>query len=515
MTEAPPNAKTTHSALVAALPFVATVVLNVAVRFPGLLNAGATHSDAAIVGLQAMHVLNGEHSRFLWGADYQGSFDVYVVALFFLFGGPTPLMLMLAPLFGHLVMALCVQALLGRLLKNPLAAFLCTLPLAFTPYAINSVVLYPPRQWSITFAVCGATLLALPTQRLAPLRLAAGALVAIFALYMDMFSLQWMPAIGLLALLACFDSPRALKPIALRLAGAAAGAALAVWAVRALRDSGAPKQHGFAFDFALVARNWPLFSETCLPWLLGAKVWISGKDLYPHFWEPPGLLKVFQYFGAGSAFALAFASAGVMFLKRVPWEVKRVVLFGGAAACTALGGFLVSPWPTDMWSTRYLAPVVWSMPFTFAALAYVLRPRGFLVLLSPYLLVAALGGWLSWGTYVDGPLPRLDARGAAVDEAAVRDFLRARGYQHGYAQYWLSHRLTFLWLENPSISSFEPDRYPPYRAAADRAKKKAFVFHPSEPRAQPQGYVQMLRSRPGTLEVHQVAGFTVLLFEEP
>jgi hypothetical protein len=518
MTDAPPAkapAPTWSERLTVAAPFLALIALNLAFRFPLLLNANGVHSDAAITGLQSMHILNGEHSRFLWGADYQGSFDAYVIAAFFAIGGPTPMMLMLAPFFGHLLMCCAVLALLIRTLGNRAAALIACLPLAFTPQAINGVVAYAPRQWSITFAVCGAVIIAWPSKRLAPLRIALGLCLGIFALYPDMFSLQWMPGLGLLAVLVAFDPPRDVKSIAFRLVGGIAAALAAAYVVRSLRDTGQPKQHGFGFDFALIPRNWPLFSETCLPWLLGAKVWIPGKNLYPDLWVPPAPVKAFQYFGAGSAILLGLASAAVMFMKRVPWEVKRIVLFGGAAACTALGGFLVSGWPSDMWSTRYLAPVVWSMPFTFAALAYVLRPRGFLVLLAPYLAVAAMGGWLSFGPYVDGPLPRLDDRGSAKEELAVGEFLRSRGYDHGYAQYWLAHRLTFLWREHPAISSFEWDRYPPYRQAADQAKRKAFIFHPSEPRAQPQPYIQMLQSRPGRLEVHQVAGFTVLLFEEP
>lgn len=518
MTDASPvsaPASTWRERLTVAAPYLGLIALNLVFRFPMLLNAAGVNSDAAIVGLQAMHILNGEHSRFLWGADYQGSFDAYVIAAFFAVGGATPLMLMLAPVFGHLLMSCSVLALMIRQLGNRAAALIVCLPIVFTPMAINGVVSYAPRQWSITFVLCGAALIAWPTKRFAPLRIAAGIVLAISALYLDMFCLQWMPAVGLLAVLACFDPPRSLKAIALRLVAALVALAFVVWFVRTMRDSGQPKQHGFGFDFALVTRNWPLFSETCLAWLLGAKVWIPGKNLYPDLWVPPLPVRAFQYFGAGSAFALALASAAVMFMKRVPWEVKRLVLFGGCAACTSMVGFLISGWPWDMWQARYLAPVVWSMPFTFAALAYVLRPRGFIVLLAPYLMVAAMGGWLSNGPYVDGPLPRLDDRGSAKEEMAVGEFLRSRGYDNGYAQYWLAHRLTFLWQEHPAISSFEWDRYPPYRQNADRAKRKAFIFHPSEPRAQPQPYIQMLQSRPGRLEVHQVAGFTVLLFEEP
>src|SRR5262245_45991474 len=70
-------------------------------RLPPLLNARSTNSDAAVVGLQAMHLLRGEHSPFLWGSGYQTSADSYVAALFFLIAGATPLVLMLSALTLH------------------------------------------------------------------------------------------------------------------------------------------------------------------------------------------------------------------------------------------------------------------------------------------------------------------------------------------------------------------------------------------------------------------------------
>jgi hypothetical protein len=501
--------------LKAAAPYVVLIALNLLYRIPALLNAAAVHSDAAIVGLQAMHLLKGETSRFLWGADYQGSFDAYVAAAFFAVGGANPLTLMFAPIFGHLVLSCAVLATLVRQLGSRATALVACLPLVFTPQAVNGVVVYAPRQWSITLTLVGAVVMAWPAKRFVPERLALGLGLSILALYLDMFCVLWLPAVGLLALLICLDPPLRLKTIAVRLAGAGVGAVLGTWAERALRESGVAKNYGVTVDLSVIERTWPLLRDTCLPWLLGAKVWIPGKNLYPDLWVPPAPVRAFQLFGAVSILLLALVSVVLAFNRRVPWSVKRLVLFGAAATGTALVAFLVSGWPVDMWSTRYLAPVVWSLPFTLAALAYRLRRRGLIVLLAPYLVVAVIGGWLSWGPYVDGPLPRLDARGAATEEAELGAFLRQRGFEHGYAQRWLAHRLTFLWHEHPAIASFEPNRYPPYAVAAEQAKKKAYLFHPSEPRAQPGPYLRALRQRPGKIEVQGVAGFTVILYEEP
>jgi len=57
------------------LPPLLLVVVSVLARLPALVNARGVNSDAAVVGLQAMHILHGEWSWFLWGAGYQASFD--------------------------------------------------------------------------------------------------------------------------------------------------------------------------------------------------------------------------------------------------------------------------------------------------------------------------------------------------------------------------------------------------------------------------------------------------------
>jgi hypothetical protein len=70
------------------LPLVFLLVASIVARAPALINARGVNSDAAIVGLQAMHILDGEWSWFLWGAGYQASFDAVLVAAVFALAGP-------------------------------------------------------------------------------------------------------------------------------------------------------------------------------------------------------------------------------------------------------------------------------------------------------------------------------------------------------------------------------------------------------------------------------------------
>ena len=88
----------------AGLPLLLLLVGSVVARLPALVNARGVNSDAAVVGLQAMHILHGEWSWFLWGAGYQASFDAALVAAAFAVTGPSVLTLMAVPLIGHLIL---------------------------------------------------------------------------------------------------------------------------------------------------------------------------------------------------------------------------------------------------------------------------------------------------------------------------------------------------------------------------------------------------------------------------
>ena len=86
------------------IPFAALLFATLIFRLPPLLNAAGVGSDAAIVGLQARHMLRGELSPFLWGAGYQGSLEAALLAVAFAVAGASPLVLMPVPLCGHLLL---------------------------------------------------------------------------------------------------------------------------------------------------------------------------------------------------------------------------------------------------------------------------------------------------------------------------------------------------------------------------------------------------------------------------
>lgn len=498
-------------------PLLGLFALNVAFRLPMLLNAAAVHSDAAIVGLQARHVLEGEWSRFIWHAGYQSSFDADVIAGLFRVLGPTPLALMLGPLLGHLLLTAAVY-LTGRQLVGAWQSFLVALPIVFTPTSINSVVSYAPRQWCVSVMFFGICLIALRGGGwVAPVRTGVGVLLGFVSLALDLFGVLFFPSLVLLTVAAAFDAPRTVRSVATRLAGGATGGA-AGYALFKFMRTGADAVGSVdktAVTFQRFDFNWALLKDTCLPFTLGAKVWVPGPNLWPDLWHGPTVIEWLQTAAGYSLLVMALVGCLLVFSRRLDWPVKRTGLYGASVMAATICAFLVSPEPTDMWSARYLAPLIWVAPFALMPLAAVLRVRGLAVVLVPYLCAAAFGGWLGYGQFVDGLKPVVTARGAATEERAVVDFLRKRGVEAAAAQYWLAYRLSFLWEEQPVVVplSAGEDRYPPHQQRFASARVVAYVFHPSAPRASPAEVLPWLAAQPGRVESVSIADFTILVHD--
>ena len=495
------------------LAFLMLLVASLLFRLPALLNASGVHSDAAIVGLQGRHILQGEWSWFLWGAGYQGSLDALLIAMGFAIAGATPLALMAVPLIGHLLLTWFVFDVLHKRI-NHWSAVVATLPVVFAPQAINGVALYAPRQWCITVVFAAIWLLdGANGSRLPLLRYGAGMMMGVLSLYLDLYAMQFLVGLAAFAVACSLDGGARSLSVLKRMGACTLGFAIGIFLVWLSRQSPVATTSKTILAPERIPQNIKLLWEMCLPWLLGYEVFIPGKNLYPDRWDPPAVFHAIQLLGA-ILFVLGVLFGGTaVFLWRVPWRVRRLGGLGFLVAACSLVGFLVSVMPSDMWSTRYLAPFVWTAPFGIAPAAYVLGQRRFGLALAPYLVVAMVGGWLSFGPYVRGPLPVLDARGVARDEAQLGIALRQRGVRYATAEYWLSYRLTFLWAENPIVIPLNSgqDRYVPYRRAFDAAPIVAFIFHPSEPRARPEPYETWLRESRAQYERVEVAGFTVLI----
>jgi hypothetical protein len=506
--------RTGESARADRVALASALVLAALFRLPPLLDAGAMNSDAAVVGLQAMHFLNGEWSWVLWGAAYQAPADSAAATIPFALLGPTPLALALVPFAGQLLDVALYFDVFRRKLRA-LPAVLLTLPIVFTPMAVNLTLLYIQRQACFTLAAVAVWLLATAqTSKRPALRLALGSWAAIYTLYFDFYSIQWLGPMVLFAFGCTWRSPMRASAWARR-AGAVATGLIAGWLTVRWFRSHCPASPGqLAASMDHVKHNFELLKEQALPWTLSYKIFAHQGTLYADLFVVPKWFHDVQIVGAVLVVVAMVAGASSFFVRRIPWLLRSLALFGAATMCASLAGFLISGMPADQWSTRYLAPLILMMPFALAPIAYVLRPRHFALLCAPYLVSAAVNGWVSYGiNFVHHGLPVRSARGTAREELEVGKLLRDHHIAYATAQYWLAYRLTFLFRENPIVVPLSPgeDRYPAYRVGFNAARDVAYVFHPSEPRADPSGTEWRLRSAHADYERFKVADFTVFI----
>jgi hypothetical protein len=497
------------------LPWIVLLVLAVIFRLPPLINAAATHSDAAIVGLQAMHLLTGEWSWFIWGAPYQGALDVWLTAILFaLTGGPGPLKLMLVPLLGHLLLIWLAFDVLRRRI-DPCKAFILCLALIFTPQAINGVALYLPRQWSITLVFLSVWMLDRASESKREwLWFAAAGFATALAIYADLFTAVFMPGLGLLAA-GCVVEDRPGLNIMMRRAiefAAALGIGLLLyWLVRHI--AAMPPSPKTQLNFERVGVNWHLLLAQCLPWAMSYGIYVPGEKLYPDRWSVGGL-DAFHIAAASLFGVLMLIGAATVFVPRFPWKLRRLAAFGIASSVASIVLFLLSVMPLDMWGARYLAPIIWAAPFALAPVTLLMTRRQLAMLFGPYVFCAALGGWLSYGPYVHGIKPVVTTSGSGKGEQELARFLRDSGIKKAAAQYWLAYRLTFLFNEDPIV--FPPaeveDRYAPYRQPLEDVR--AFIVHPSEPRLRPEPIVQWLNQRGKTWRPFEVGGYTIIKVQQ-
>jgi hypothetical protein len=451
-----------------AAPWGAVLALSIAFRLPPLINAAGTNSDAAVVGLQAMHLLRGEWSPFLWGSGYQTSVDSIVAAIFFLVTGPTPLALMASTLAGHVLLTwLAYDAVRRALHAVPTVAdarwpaALVVLPLVFAPDPVHTYVLYPPRQASLTLVFLAFWLLhTAPTARRPRLGLAAGGAVATLAVYADPYALLFLPAVVLLGLLASRDAGddggRALRA---RLAAVAYGALAGAVPYVLLRGDPLATHGQTSLTLDVARHNLDLLADPCLPWLLSTKVYAARhmSDYQP--WEVGPAAHAFQV-AAAALFVLGLASgAALFFSRRLPWPLRRLALAGAFMLPVTVGGFLVSPMVMDHFSSRYLAAIILVSPFCLAPAAALLGTRRAALALAPYLVSAAVSGWVSYRPFTLAVHPSL------AEDAALGAELRDRGIRYAVADYWASYRLTFAWRERPVVvpTNEGEDRFAPYR----------------------------------------------------
>ncbi|HEX4339293.1 MAG TPA: hypothetical protein VH062_25475 [Polyangiaceae bacterium] len=443
------------------------LVASIVQSLPPLLNAAGTQSDAAVVGLQAMHALRGEASWFLWGSGYQTSVDSWLAAAFFRMFGATPLVLMLSSFVGYLVLTGFAYATLRRRFP-PWSAALLVAPLVLMAPPVHIYAFYPPRQASLTlFFAALCTLDGATTAR----RVALGALLAGLACFADPYALLFLPAAVVFLVLLTRDR---------RLLAVGAVALVVGLVPFWLLSHSAGARHGvFQLDSASFGRHVKLLFGECLPYLLGTEVkqFVPGTGYV--VWQPPRPFRVVEMLGACSLIAGIVVGGVIALRRRDVLDARRLGVAGAVMLPITLAAFSVSVMAMDRLSARYLVAIVLMAPFALAPVLRVAGRRTVLVMLAPYLVSIAVGGWLGYGDNVDGARIRTE-NGRAEDERQLVEALHARGLRYGYADYWVSYRLTFLFHEDPILVPWHAalDRYPPYRRAVKSERTVAYVFDP-------------------------------------
>lgn len=483
-------------------------------RLPLLLNPATLNSDVAVVGIQARHMLQGEFSAFLWGTDYQSSFDALVLVPFFWLFGSTPTVAMTGPLLGFLVILALTFSILRRSLSLSQAATCCVL-LVFTPRTVSQYVVNAPRIWSIAAVFLSVWFFnRASSERRPAVHFVLGGCALVIATFMDMYTLQWVPAVGLFGLLCSLDRTDGWRSSARRAAAGAVGGLLG-WGLVALLRGERTGTSVTRLDFSLVKRNLAMLREPCGPWLFDFKGEISRNGVNVDVYQAAVLGRTFQIAGVLVLIALLLVPAVALFVRRLPWELRRTAALATATAACSVAGFLVSPSVVDVYSARYLTPVLWMAPLAVAVPAYLFAKNWkLLALLSPYLVVVWFSAWSVHCDGVEGGLPRQTPDGLAPREHALGDWLRAQGVKYAMADYWDAYRLTFLFEENPQVIPFRrfQDRHREIRGEIEAANPLALIFRDEETAARITRDIQRKPKGKGTFVQHAVKGYVVVLW---
>ncbi len=167
-----------------------------------------------------------------------------------------------------------------------------------------------------------------------------------------------------------------------------------------------------------------------------------------------------------------------------PTCLVPIMIFGMIGVLCAL--FLLTRFSSDP-SGRYFVPL--AFPLAVALAAWVVRlPRAAAWLIVALVLGYHAAGQVAAARSVVGFTTQFVAQTHLPndDDAALIAWMDARGLRHGYTTYWISFRIAFLSGERIQMSAALPDksdlaytpafeRYAPYRQATDASEDIAYI----------------------------------------
>lgn len=456
------------------------------------MDAFPFHSDEAVVGLIARHILQGNWPAFFYGQAYMGSLDASLVALAF-------------RLVGERVESIRgVQTILyaGTIVTTMLLARGITSD-KFVPIVAGALMAIPTVNVTLYTTVSlggyGEALLIGNVLLLLALRVQSDAsrgwpfpvwgVLAGLGFWGFGLTLVYIVPSAILMIRATFRSLTgrvARSRLALMIVGGLAGASAWIWSVA--------RQGPAAFVSELLGSAIAGTNPTgVLPYLgvhalnlllFGSTVIFGLRPPWEVHWLAWPLLPLAVLF-----WLAALTLAGRVLRRERPLNSARLLL-AGVVACVLLG-FWLTPFGADP-SGRYFLPLAVPLAIIGAELVVWLARHA-----AVGLAVAGLAGVLGfnlWGTVESalrnppgistqfGPETQIDAE----DLRALVPVLEGLNEQRGYTNYWVAYPLAFLSRERlifvPQLPyhrdlryTARDDRYAPYNGMVESSERVAYI----------------------------------------
>jgi hypothetical protein len=412
---------------------------------------GRVTSDEAIVGLMARHMRDGEFSVFFWGQPYGGPHEAALTAVIGLPFGHAPLAVKIVPLLLNVVAAVLLWRVALRATRCRDAALLAAGIFWAGSVAVTTLSVRGFGFYAATLVLTLAALLLalqLDSEHGTPWRWAAFGFVVGQGVWCSPHFV-WVAAPAALWLL--IRQRRAALNNAARVAIGClvGGAPWFVW--NATHDWASLSQRQVEATDNSYLDHVREFVTTGLPVVLGVKIPPDGTPAITN-----SALRLLLYAAIVAMLAFGIARIGA---RRGSLFALGIVAFPFLLALSKLS-FMQA-------DGRYVA-LLFPLLAIAAASAIVAAPHRI-----GSVAVALLLPVFGWLVYTDHLVARNDGRAVLVAE------LERLGVNHGFAEYWLAYNLTFASDERVTLTSFYPDRYPPFTDRARRAREPAsFVFEP-------------------------------------
>ncbi|MCL4246770.1 MAG: hypothetical protein KJ065_01325 [Anaerolineae bacterium] len=476
----------------------AALILAVIARALLLMSGSVSfHSDEAIVGLMARHILAGDRPTFFFGQAYMGSLDAWPVAIGFQVLGESVqtirivqsslyLLVVASAYYAAWVLSHRIIVALVTALTFAVASPLLALYTTATLGGYNETLIFGHLLVALGF---GAQMGYRPVDRwrwgamglIAGAGWWANALIVVYALPVGIYLLWrlWKTNAG---------APRSTSriiPILIGLAGFVIGSA--PWWIYALQNDLTPIRFFLPEVFGgreIVGAVIPTVSlETRLvglflfglPAVVGARFPWAGD-----YFAPVAGMVVAAIFLFALAHLARQARANSGLRPGAP-----ALLWGIILVLCAL--FLLTRFASDP-SGRYFLPLTLPLGIALGTLAASMPRKliGLAFAAVPLLYFAA--GQVVAASTPPGFTTQFVAQTHLpnTDDARLIAWFEDHHIEHGYTTYWLSFRLAFLSGERLRFSAALPDkssldytpafeRYPPYREATDQAEQIAYL----------------------------------------